>query len=284
MTLRSAPLAGPERGQLRLALERFLDHRLAVASVGVLAFLALAAAAAPLLSPYDPERTNLLRIFEPPSIAHPMGTDSLGRDLGTRILYGGRVSLTIGVLVVTLAISIGVLVGGNAGYYGRAADAILMRLVDMMYLPAPVPAHPLRVLSASSSGGGGPRRALLVTTARLVWRPSSGSTASTWRAAHCVGARDRGSCSAHPAEQHGRSSSPPLGVASAILAEHALVPRPRGPAAHADLGLMLKDADGHDCRALDRGLRASRSSPRLTPSATASATRSTRATTADAER
>jgi len=121
------------RSQWRLAWERFLAHRLAVASVFVLLALALLSALAPLISPYDPERTRLLDIYEPPSLIHPFGTDSLGRDLATRILYGGRVSLSVGVLAVTVAISFGTLVGMIAGYYGRWIDAILMRFVDMMF-------------------------------------------------------------------------------------------------------------------------------------------------------
>src|SRR5437870_2293196 len=74
-----------ERGQWRMAFERFLEHRLAVAGIIVLALLALLSAFAPLVSPYNPEKTNLLLIFESPSPSHPMGTDSLGRDLATRI-------------------------------------------------------------------------------------------------------------------------------------------------------------------------------------------------------
>jgi len=85
------------------------------------------------VSPYDPERTRLLDIYERPSAIHPFGTDSLGRDLATRILYGGRVSLSVGVLAVTVAISFGTLVGMLAGYYGRWVDTVLMRFVDMMF-------------------------------------------------------------------------------------------------------------------------------------------------------
>ncbi len=247
--LRSAPLAGPERGQFRLAVERFLDHRLAVASVGVLAFLAITAAAAPLLSPYDPERTNLLLIFEPPSIAHPMGTDSLGRDLGTRILYGGRVSLTIGVLVVTLAISIGVLVGGIAGYYGRAADAILMRVVDMMYS---FPRLFLLILFAVLFGGK--LLTVVVVLGALSWMTTARLVRATFlsvkhreyvEAAHCVGARDREIVLRHilPNSMAPIIVAATLGVAGAILAESTLsflglgVQPPTPP-----WGNMLKDA------------------------------------------
>ncbi len=228
MTRRSAPLAMPERGQLRLALERFLDHRLAVASAGVLALLVLAAAAAPLLSPYDPERTNLLLIFEPPSVAHPMGTDSLGRDLGTRILYGGRVSLIIGVLVVTVAISIGVLVGGIAGYYGRAADAILMRVVDMMYA---FPRLFLLILFAVLFGGK--LLTVVAVLGALSWMTTARLVRATFlsvkhreyvEAAHCVGARDREIVLRHilPNSLAPIIVAATLGVAGAILAESTL--------------------------------------------------------------
>jgi len=122
-----------QRGQWQMALERFAAHRLAVTSVLVLGLVAFLAVAAPLVSPYDPEKIDLFLIREAPSIDHPFGTDGLGRDLATRILYGGRVSLAVGVLAMTVAISLGTLVGVLAGYYGRLTDSVLMRLVDMMY-------------------------------------------------------------------------------------------------------------------------------------------------------
>ena len=122
-----------QRSQWQMALERFRQHRPAVVGVFVLGALALLSAAAPLVSPYDPEKTALLLIYEPPSVTHPFGTDGLGRDLATRILYGGRVSLSIGLLAVAVAITVGTLVGTVAGFYGRWIDGVLMRLVDMMY-------------------------------------------------------------------------------------------------------------------------------------------------------
>lgn len=68
--------------------------------------------------------------YKPPSLAHPMGTDALGRDLLTRVLYGGRISLTVGLLVVVLSIVVGVLIGALAGYYGGKLDGFLMRVTD----------------------------------------------------------------------------------------------------------------------------------------------------------
>jgi peptide/nickel transport system permease protein len=129
----AAPLATGQRSQWSMALERFRAHRPAVAGVLVLGLLTIFCAGAPLVSPYDPEKTALLLIYEPPSLQHPFGTDGLGRDLATRILFGGRVSLSIGLLAVSVAITVGVLVGTIAGFYGRWIDGVLMRIVDMMY-------------------------------------------------------------------------------------------------------------------------------------------------------
>ena len=126
-------LRSAERSQWQMALERFRAHRPAVLGIFVLATLALFSAAAPIVSPYDPDKTQLLALYEPPSLSHPFGTDDLGRDLATRILYGGRVSLSVGLLAVTVAVSIGTLVGVVAGYYGGWIDSLLMRFVDMMF-------------------------------------------------------------------------------------------------------------------------------------------------------
>jgi peptide/nickel transport system permease protein len=133
----AAPIAAEfrtvERSQWRMALERFRAHRPAVMGIFVLATLAILSAAAPIVSPYDPDKTVLLSLYEPPSLQHPFGTDDLGRDLATRMLYGGRVSLSIGLLAVSVALTVGTLVGVVAGFYGRWIDSLLMRFVDMMY-------------------------------------------------------------------------------------------------------------------------------------------------------
>ena len=122
-----------ERGHWQLALERFRAHKPALAGIVVLSLLGLFSAGVSLISPYDPEKTALLLIYEPPSSAHPFGTDGLGRDLATRILFGGRVSLAVGLLAVSVAITFGTLIGALAGYYGKWIDSVLMRLVDLMY-------------------------------------------------------------------------------------------------------------------------------------------------------
>ncbi|HEX4802464.1 MAG TPA: ABC transporter permease [Myxococcaceae bacterium] len=111
---------------------RFSRHRMAVASLGFIAALAVVSIFVPWLSPYDPDKPQLASQFRPPSPGHLMGTDDLGRDLLTRILYGGRISMSIGVLAMALAVVIGTTIGALAGYYGRWADNLLMRLTDLM--------------------------------------------------------------------------------------------------------------------------------------------------------
>lgn len=81
-------------------------------------------------SPYDPNASNMAERLQPPSWQHPMGTDALGRDFMTRVLYGGRVSLAVGVMVVTIATWIGVSVGALAGHFGGWVDSLLMRITD----------------------------------------------------------------------------------------------------------------------------------------------------------
>jgi peptide/nickel transport system permease protein len=115
---------------------RFRRHPGAIAGTIVLGVIIVAVLLAP-LSPYDPEASDLSARFQPPSLQHPMGTDALGRDLLTRILYGGRVSLTVGFLVVAISLAIGVPIGALAGFYGGRLDSILMRLTDIfLSMPA----------------------------------------------------------------------------------------------------------------------------------------------------
>lgn len=82
------------------------------------------------LSPYDPNEVDMASRLQPPSLQHPMGTDALGRDYLTRVLYGGRISLSVGLIVVAITLTIGVTTGALAGYFGGWVDSILMRLTD----------------------------------------------------------------------------------------------------------------------------------------------------------
>ena len=109
--------------------KRFKRHRAAIAGVIVFGILVILIMLAP-LSTFDPEASNLPEKFSAPSAIHWLGTDALGRDLFTRILYGGRISLAVGGIAVAISLLIGVPIGALAGYYGGRLDSVLMRLTD----------------------------------------------------------------------------------------------------------------------------------------------------------
>ncbi len=108
---------------------RFRRHPGAVAGMIVLSLLIIAVLLVP-LSPYDPELSDISMRFQPPSWQHPFGTDGLGRDMLTRVLYGGRISLLVGFMVVIITLLIGVPIGAIAGYFGGWVDNVLMRIID----------------------------------------------------------------------------------------------------------------------------------------------------------
>jgi len=108
---------------------RFRRHPGAIAGSIMLGVIVLAVILAP-LSPYDPIASDIPNRLQPPSLEHPFGTDQLGRDLLTRCLYGGRVSLAVGFLVVVITLVIGVPIGAVAGYFGHWIDNVLMRFTD----------------------------------------------------------------------------------------------------------------------------------------------------------
>lgn len=109
---------------------RFRRHPVSIIAIVVIAAISIGAGIA-FLSPYDPYHSNIQEKLQPPSLAHPMGTDVLGRDVLTRVLYGGRRSLLIGLGVALISLVIGVPIGMAAGYYGGLIDSILMRITDM---------------------------------------------------------------------------------------------------------------------------------------------------------
>ncbi len=116
----------------RVVWSRFKKNRLSVAAAIVVLLLALAAIAAPLISPYKYTSIDVNNVLSAPSLAHPLGTDELGRDVLTRIIYGSRISLSVGFVAMGIAMFIGVIIGAIAGYYGGWIDSVLMRFVDIM--------------------------------------------------------------------------------------------------------------------------------------------------------
>ncbi|MDD2836019.1 MAG: ABC transporter permease [Methanothrix sp.] len=113
------------------------NEKMRYASPGLVLIIALLllAVLAPYLTFYDPVRASLGEPMHPPSFDHPFGTDHLGRDLFSRVLYGTRVSLLVGMSAALLAVGLGAVVGLFSGYYGGRIDSILMRLVDTVYSP-----------------------------------------------------------------------------------------------------------------------------------------------------
>ncbi len=109
-----------------------MSNRLALAGGLILAVLAVVAVCAPWLAPHDPLQVSLPNALLPPSATYPLGTDTLGRDVLSRLIYGTRISLVIGLVAVGIAVLVGSAVGALAGFYGGWLDALLMRLVDTL--------------------------------------------------------------------------------------------------------------------------------------------------------
>jgi len=123
--------AMPERR--RMALRRFWRSKTGVLGAFLVLSIALAAIAAPLVAPYNPNTVDLLARMSPPlASGHLLGTDIYGRDLLSRIIWGGRLSLTIGLAATIFSMVIGILTGIAAGYFGGPFDAVIMRIVDIM--------------------------------------------------------------------------------------------------------------------------------------------------------
>ncbi len=117
-------------GSLRLAARQFPRHRAAMVGLACLVLVCLAVALAPWIAPHDPVQMKLSVKLQPPSVEHFFGTDHFGRDVFSRLLHGGRVSLSVGVLVVGFAFVLGVPLGLLSGYFGGSVDNLLMRLID----------------------------------------------------------------------------------------------------------------------------------------------------------
>ena len=112
--------------------KRFSRNTLSVIGAAVVLSLITISLLAPFLAPYDPTTIDVYNVLSPPGKAHCLGTDELGRDLLSRIIWGSRVSLKVGFVAVSIALMIGILVGSVAGFYGGKVDALLMRFVDIM--------------------------------------------------------------------------------------------------------------------------------------------------------
>ena len=127
-----------------------LETRLVGAGLVISAIVVLCALAAPLIAPYDPNEQDYLALTDPPSAAHLLGTDDLGRDVLSRLIYGSRVSLEVGLIAVGIAVGVGVSLGLSAGYTGGGVDDVTMRVVDA------VQAFPNLILALAITAALGP--------------------------------------------------------------------------------------------------------------------------------
>ncbi len=140
-----------ETSQAQLVWKRFKRNKLALVGAGILITLIIIAIFAPFIAPHDPYRTNTDRIREDPSWDHPMGTDQVGRDTLSRLIFGTRIALFIGLLIVAVSGSIGVTLGLIAGTYGGWVDEVIMRVVDT-FLSFPVLIFALAISVALGTG------------------------------------------------------------------------------------------------------------------------------------
>lgn len=128
------------QGQTRLyrsslfldAVQRLFRDKLALVGLAIMGAFVLTAVLAPVLAPYDPIEQSLVERREPPSSQNPLGLDDLGRDILSRVIFGARKSLQVGVMSVTMAIVVGTWIGATSGYLGGWVDSLVMRIMDIM--------------------------------------------------------------------------------------------------------------------------------------------------------
>jgi peptide/nickel transport system permease protein len=155
----------PVRGR-RTLLQRALKKQMMVLGMIVILVWVLLAALAPLIAPYDPTDQDVRHRLHAPTAAHWLGTDELGRDVYSRVLYGGRVSLPVAAAVVCVATIFGTLFGGTAGFTGRWADAIAMRVVDVVL------AFPSLILAMAIAAALGPSiQNAMIAMLLVFWPP-----------------------------------------------------------------------------------------------------------------
>ena len=216
------------RSPAALAVRRFRGRPAAVFGLVVIAVFVLAAIAAPLVAPYNPDATSWTLIRKAPSAAHWMGTDENGRDVFSRVVFGARASLLAGVVSVLIALGIGVPLGLLAGFAGGKVDAVIGRLVDAML------ACPFLILAIALAAFLGPALtnamiAIGVTAAPVFVRVARGATMDAATNEYVEAARALGNPPWRVAVRHVLPSIVPrvlvqatLAIAAAIIAEASL--------------------------------------------------------------
>jgi peptide/nickel transport system permease protein len=164
----TAPMGGPATGRLarvKTVMGRVLQNRFAVFGLFVVALLLFTAAFADFIAPYDPVAQNYDALKQPPSLDHPFGTDQYGRDVFSRVVYGTRYAVFLGIVVVGIEMALGVTLGLVAGYYGGLVESAIMRIVD---IALSMPALVLALAIAGMLGGG--LFPLIIAVSLVGWR------------------------------------------------------------------------------------------------------------------
>ena len=193
-----------------------------IAGGGVLGILAIAAVAAPLISPYDPETIDTLQVMGAPGLAHPFGSDVLGRDVLARVIYGLRASLLVSFSAVTAAFLLAVPLGLIAGYFGRWADSAISRTLDMILV---LPAMLLAITFIAILGPGSKVAALAIAVIYLpiLARVMRTSALVVTRNDFVAGARARGASHLRVQISHvAPNALAPVVVQASVLSAFAL--------------------------------------------------------------
>jgi peptide/nickel transport system permease protein len=212
-----------------LALRRFLRHRMAVAGLVVFTAVAAMALAAPVLAPHSPTAIDAAAFQAAPSARHPLGTDSVGRDVLSRLIYAARVSLAVGVLAVSMYVVVGTTLGAVAGYAGGTVDLLLSRVMDVVLSFPPL----IIILFAVSVFGRPSLWNVIIVLGLLGWPPVArlvrGQILSLRQQEFVQAARALGATDAEVVVRHliPNAMAPVLvaatfGTANAILVEAAL--------------------------------------------------------------
>lgn len=131
-SLQAETLLEKPESQIKEMWDALRENTAAVVGLCIILFLLLVAIVGPLVMPYDPNLSDMTKSFLHPNAQHWFGTDQLGRDIFSRIIAGARISLTVGLSAVAIALTVGVVLGSIAGYFGGKSDTIIMRIMDMM--------------------------------------------------------------------------------------------------------------------------------------------------------
>jgi peptide/nickel transport system permease protein len=165
-TISSIPVSADRRQRLRTALRLLWRNPMVLVGLVILVVWVLVALLAPVIAPSNPLHQNVVDRLQAPSSAHWFGTDELGRDVLTRVLYGGRITMPAGVLVIVIGCTIGMVVGAVAGYVGGSWDELIMRITELFMAMPPI------ILAMAITAALGPDLRNAVIALVIVWWPS----------------------------------------------------------------------------------------------------------------